>query len=110
MMAKPPHLSLAPPALIVALLVLALAPAAARAEDRHYLWVFAAQARPWCPAHTHTWATFARVGEGAAPAGPRPLETFTISWMPATLKVRFQALRPEPGVNLDLLTSFQFVQ
>jgi hypothetical protein len=99
-----------PVALAAPLLALALLPSVVAAQDRHYLWIFCAQARPFCPAHTHTWASFARVGEGAAPAGPRVCETFTISWMPATLKVRFSARRPEPGTNLDLLTSFRFVQ
>jgi hypothetical protein len=94
----------------VALLVLALLPAAAPAQDRYYLWIFAAQSRPFYPPHTHTWATFARVSGCPTPACPPTFETFTISWMPATLKVRFFAVHPETGVNLDLMTSLRFVQ
>jgi hypothetical protein len=93
-----------------ALLALALLPSVAAAQDRHYLWIFAAQSHPFCPAHAHTWAAFARVEGCTAPGGPPAFETFTISWMPATLKVRFHALQPEAGVNLDLLTSLRFVQ
>jgi hypothetical protein len=99
-----------PLGLAAALLALALLPSVAAAEDRDYLWLFCAESRPLCPAHTHTWATFVRVKQCAPPAGPRPFEEFTISWMPATLKVRFFARHPETGVNLDLLTSLRFVQ
>jgi hypothetical protein len=46
------------------------------------------------------------------PADPDAREVYqhTISWLPATLEVRPWRLRPEPGVNLDLASTLDFVQ
>jgi len=73
----------------------------ARAEDTYYVLIFGSQSEPKRPRLTHTWATFVRtVGD---PAGPvARIESFTISWMPASLTVRPLALRPEVGTNLGL--------
>jgi hypothetical protein len=96
-----------PHRLAVAIVTLMLlAPAAARAQDRYYLWIFSSQSEPKLPKYTHTWAVFARTG---CLNGQRKVEAFTISWMPATLNIRTYAVRPEPGVNLDLPTTFAFV-
>lgn len=87
----------------IGLILLALLPGRAGAGEACYVLFFAAQ-RPGLnrPSYTHTWATFVKV----TPPGPeRPgpeVEAVTISWMPANLRVRPWALRPEPGVNLDL--------
>jgi hypothetical protein len=83
-----------------------LAPVAAQAQDRHYLWIFSSQSVPKLPRYTHTWAAFARVG---CCNGRRNIEAFTISWMPATLEIRPYAVRPEPGANLDLPTTLRSV-
>jgi hypothetical protein len=84
-----------------------LLPRPARAQDRHYVWIFSSQSVPKLPRYTHTWAEFAHIPGGC---GPRPFHAFAISWMPATLNIRTYALLPEPGVNLDLQTTLRFVQ
>ena len=80
-----------------------LAVSTAGADERYYLIVFGSQ-RPIInqPAHTHTWATFIRVVDDPAKPGSAKVEPYTISWLAATLIVRPLALRPEPGVNLEL--------
>jgi hypothetical protein len=77
----------------------------ARAEDAYYVLIFGSQTEPKRPRLTHTWATFVRTpAEAIAVNAPVnvPMESFTISWMPATLAVRPLALRPETGTNLGL--------
>jgi len=82
----------------------------ARADEKYYLIVFGSQ-RPIInqPAHTHTWATFIRVVDNPAKPGSAKVEPYTISWLPATLIIRPMALRPEPGVNLELHRTVNFV-
>jgi hypothetical protein len=79
-----------------------LAPAAARADD-FFVIVFGAQ-RPVIKLarYTHSWAVFMRV----PPCGP--IQEVTISWMPATGKVRPFALKPEAGRNFSLEESLQY--
>jgi hypothetical protein len=73
------------------------------AQEAYFVIVFGSQ-RPVInrPAHTHSWATFVRVA--CDPVNPRTLtvEPHTVSWLPATLKIRPLAFVAEPGVNLDL--------
>jgi hypothetical protein len=77
----------------------------ANASEYHFMMVFGSQSHPKQLRYTHTWATFVRaVGEGPDLASYQ-LEVFTISWLPRTLNVRVLALRPEPGINLDLYTT-----
>jgi hypothetical protein len=92
--------------LVAPSLAFILLPRPAAAQDRYYLWVFSSQSEPKLPCYTHTWAALARLPDGC---GPRPFVTFTLSWMPATLRIRTYALLPEPGVNLDLPTTLRFV-
>lgn len=70
---------------------------AAHADDLYFVTVYGAQ-RPVInqARFTHTWATFIRL------SGPNhsAVETFTIGWLPASLEVRPDRLRAEPGVNL----------
>ncbi len=76
------------------------------AGDRFFLIIFGSESHPKRPKYTHTWATVVRVadrGPGCAPA----CEASTISWMPATLKIRPWNFHIEPGANLDLDTSIQ---
>ncbi len=75
--------------------------------ERYYLLVFGSQSRPKMPRYTHTWATAVRVPAAEAPGGPVPIESHTISWMPATLEIRPWRFRVEPGVNLDLHASIK---
>jgi hypothetical protein len=89
------------------LAILFLLPGRAVAQERYYVWVFSSQSMPKLPRYTHTWATFAKVTDCA---GQRGVEALTISWMPATLKIRPYALRPETGINLDLPNTLRVVQ
>ncbi|VTU00605.1 Uncharacterized protein OS=Planctomyces brasiliensis (strain ATCC 49424 / DSM 5305 / JCM 21570 / NBRC 103401 / IFAM 1448) GN=Plabr_4392 PE=4 SV=1 [Gemmataceae bacterium] len=75
-------------------------------NERYFILVFGSQSRPKVPKYTHSWATVVKVtdlGPGVAPA----IEQSTISWMPATLDIRPNNFRVEPGVNLDLHTSIR---
>ena len=74
---------------------------------RYYLLLFGGQGNVLRPRTAHTWATYVR-------AEPRPdgtvcLEQFTISWLPETLTIRPWAVRSEPGVNLDLYRTLEFM-
>jgi hypothetical protein len=71
------------------------------AEDAYYVLIFGSQSEPKRPRLTHTWATFVRTADEPT-ALNAPIESFTISWMPASLAVRPLALRPEVGANLGL--------
>ncbi|WZO99504.1 hypothetical protein EP7_001111 [Isosphaeraceae bacterium EP7] len=94
---------------IVALLLVGFSAATARADDRYFLLIFGSQSSPKVLRRTHTWATFVRaVGEGPD-LSTYSLEVNTISWLPATLKVRVWSLKPEQGVNFDLEQSLNFV-
>jgi hypothetical protein len=75
----------------------------AHAEERYYIILFGSQSTPRLARFTHTWATFVKTrGEGGDASKYQISEIFTISWMPADLKVRALRLRPQEGVNLDL--------
>jgi hypothetical protein len=87
--------------LSLAVLALLAAPVIGRAEERHYLLIFAAQSTPKIPRLTHTFATIVRVTDGP-PGCPPWIEAYTISWLPQTLKVRPYRLNDEPGRNLTL--------
>jgi hypothetical protein len=87
--------------------MLLLMPAGAAAQDRYYVWIFSSQSVPKLPRYTHTWATFVQVSGADSPAS---FEAFTISWMPATLEIRFYRLRSQQGVNLDLLATLDMAR
>jgi hypothetical protein len=76
-------------------------PLVGRAEERHYLLIFAAQSSPKIPRLTHTFATIVKVTDGPPGCAPA-IEAYTISWLPQTLKVRPYRLQDEPGRNLTL--------
>jgi hypothetical protein len=99
------------PSLLVAVFMASLAwGTPARAEERYYIVLFGSQSTPRQARYTHTWATFVRAsGEGPDSSCYRISEAFTISWLPADLKVRALRLRAEPGVNLDLESTFAHV-
>ena len=81
----------------------------APANERYYLIVFGSQSTPKLPRFTHTWATAIKATwtEGQ----PEPtLELHTISWMPATLRIRTLNRHPEPGVNLELYETIANMQ
>lgn len=86
----------------IALAVLLLAPAAGRADERYFIILFGSQSEPRLARFTHSWAALVKAtGAGADPNRYR-LEYHTISWLPATLRIRSLAVRPERGVNLEL--------
>jgi hypothetical protein len=73
----------------------------APANERYYLIVFGSQSTPKLPRFTHTWATSVKATWIEGQSEPT-LELNTISWMPATLRIRTLSRHPEPGVNLGL--------
>jgi hypothetical protein len=87
------------------------APPAARAGEAYYLLMFGSQRIPNNPNYAHSFATFVRVrwaGNGPC-CTPFLLESHTISWLPANLKIRVNALLPECGKNFDPHTTLRYV-
>ena len=98
------------PTRLFALFLLPLAtstPAAAQSADSYYITVFGSGTLPLRASRTHTFATFTHIQQ--TPAGP-VAENDTISWMPATLRIRPLAPRPEPGVNLTQEQTFRWIE
>lgn len=77
--------------------------------ERYYLLVFGSQVVPVRPSRCHTWATAVRVVD-QGPDAPPCIEAHTISWFPASLDVRPWCFRGEPGRNLGLHETIEFVQ
>src|SRR5207249_3817851 len=73
--------------------------------------MFGSQRVPANPNYTHSFAAFVRVtwADGSTSPVSCRLEAFIISWLPQTLKVRTLALCPEPGVNLGLHETLNYV-
>jgi hypothetical protein len=107
---------------ILALLLLTVLPVVASAQpgvaavadclppapsERYYVTLFGGQGDVFRPRTAHTWATFVRTA--VTPAGERVVGEDTISWLPATLNVRPWAVFSEPGVNLTLQQTFDFM-
>jgi hypothetical protein len=92
------------------LLLLCLAASPAWAEERHFAIVFACQSEPRQARYSHTFLALITVD---TPAGKEieegALSITTISWLSADRTVKVWAPWSEPGVNLDLPTSFQTV-
>ncbi|MFO0847701.1 MAG: hypothetical protein U0871_03935 [Gemmataceae bacterium] len=84
-------------------------PAAAppAAGERYYMTLFGTQSALYRTSHTHTWATFVRTA--VTPTGEVPVAVDTVSWMPATLDIHPLRLRREPGVNLTLGQTLDWV-
>jgi hypothetical protein len=81
----------------------------AQASDRYFVIMFGSESSPKRLQYTHTWGTYVKVsGEGPDPANYQ-ITYHTISFLPATLKIRVFALRPEPSVNLDLYSTLDYV-
>jgi hypothetical protein len=70
-------------------------------NERYYLMIFGSQTTPKVPRFVHTWATIVKVTDQCDGRAPL-IEQHTISWMPATLKIKPWRFRVEEGVNLDL--------
>ena len=73
-----------------------------KAEEYYFCMIFGSQSHPKLLRYTHTWATFIRVvGEGPD-LNTYQITSHTLSWYPASMKVRVLAAKPEQGVNLTL--------
>lgn len=86
----------------VAAVVLAWVSAhAARADDQHYLLLFASQGEPTIPRWSHTFATFVKATGAGADRKKWQLSVETISWLPAS-GVIVPKLKRDRGRNFDL--------
>ena len=91
----------------VALLLLA---GSAHAEEYYFIALFGSQTSPNNPDYSHTFATFVRAsGAGPCPTAFVVEDSFTISWLPASLRVRTRALLPECGHNFGLHETLRYV-
>ena len=77
------------------------------AEPRDYFMLFTTDSTPYKPTNAHTFAVLVRI-DSAPGKPPRVLEVRSLSWLPATMKVRAFAIRPEMGRNLPLDETIQF--
>lgn len=88
----------------IAVVILLGSGGAARA-DEYFVIMFGSQRIPSNPNYSHTFATFVKTTP--APTGTEAI-AHTISWLPVNLKVRIEAVLPEPGHNFDLPSSLDF--
>ena len=77
--------------------------------ERYYLLLFTSQHTFKVPRYTHTWATVVRVTE-PGPNRPFQMATHTISWLPASLRIRSWDLGVETGLNLDLRRTLEDIR
>jgi hypothetical protein len=75
-------------------------------NERYYLILFGSERVTRLPRYTHSWATMVKV-TGDPQAGQGTVEPHTISWLPATLKLRPWRFRVEEGTNLELHHTIQ---
>jgi len=73
-------------------------------QTRYYFILYGGQSRPFKPRTAHTWATFVKATPDAA--GVLCMESFTISWLPATGEVKPWKCRAETGKNYTLAETF----
>lgn len=81
-------------------------PTPAQPTPGHYITVFGMGSRPLIASRTHTFATITRIQP--TPTGDMIVTNDTISWLPATLRIRPLALRPELGVNLTQVETLRW--
>lgn len=74
---------------------------------RYYLLLFGGQADILRPTTAHVWGTYVKAT--CRPGEPPCIETVTISWLPATKKVRVLALQPEVGRNFTLAETLEII-
>lgn len=95
---------------ILAVGILCSLGARATAGEQYFLLMFGSQRIPPNPNYSHTWATFVKAtwdGDGPPQQNVR-IESHTISWLAANLKIRTNALLPEPGHNFGLHETIEF--
>ncbi len=78
-----------------------------RPDEKYYLIVFGAQSTPKVARKTHTWGTIVRVRRKGEDQNAE-IESHTISWLPATLKIRVFRFDVEPGIDLGLHETIRF--
>jgi hypothetical protein len=71
------------------------------------MMIFAAQAKPNIVPASHTFAMFARVSDDQ---NTPKIDTTTISWMPADLKIDVLDRDPKPGKNMNIPDALQWAQ
>ncbi len=97
-------------AMLIAIVVGLTAGGYARADDRYYMMLFAAQSDPNLVKNAHTSALFVKAsGQGRFPDNYQ-IESHSISWMPATLKIEPLRRDPEAGTNLSLAQSLEWAK
>src|SRR4051794_19105911 len=77
-------------------------------NERYYLLLFGSQSTPRVARYTHSWGTVVKAVCLPGQAEPE-LEVHTISWMPAILDIHPLRFRVEPGVNLTLQRTLEYV-
>jgi hypothetical protein len=77
--------------------------------EHYYVLVWAGQRVVPTPAYVHTFATVVHTAE-PGPGQVKVLDVHTISWLPATLDIRSLACRSEPGVNLTLEETLEYLR
>lgn len=75
-------------------------------NERYFLMVFGSETMPRMPRFCHSWATVVKVTD-CANGAPPIIEEHTISWMPATLKIKPWRFKVEEGADLDLHFTIQ---
>jgi len=78
------------------------------AGEKYYISIFGSESSPRLPRYTHTWATFVKATGEGEDHSTYQIESFTISWLPASLKIRAFRLCAEPGVNFDLHATLDY--
>lgn len=92
---------------IAALLAFLLWPFSAVAEQQHYFILFTTDSTPYQPTKAHTFAALVSVNVMPGEEARDPAVT-SMSWLPATMKVRGLAMRSETGRNVPLHETLQF--
>jgi hypothetical protein len=72
-----------------------------RPGEHFYIILFGSQSTPKISRFTHSWATVIHTTDQGKGRQPK-IESHTISWMPATLKIRPWSFHVEKGSNLAL--------
>ena len=79
-------------------------PVPTASQTRYFFILYGGQSLPFRPSTAHTWATFVKTSPSAA--GALEVESFTISWLPASGRVRPWKCRSERGRNYTLEETF----
>jgi hypothetical protein len=79
----------------------------AEEDERYYVIVFSSKSRLNKPNDAHIWATLIKTSTKDSQIR---VEEQTISWVPASLKVRLLAMRSEEGANIGLMPTIDHYQ